>query len=71
MSFSAHLPVDLPQRASDQLAPLENFIASISLGMSAPSFLANPSASKLAEMHDHNSRLLIILAICPLPDPPR
>ena len=39
MSFSAHFPVLLPQRESDQLAPLPWPSASISRGMSTPSLL--------------------------------
>src|SRR5439155_12312868 len=70
MSFSAHLPVLLPQRESDQLAPLPWASASTRRGMSTPSFLANESDSKFATMQAHSSMLLMVLVICPEPTPP-
>ena len=65
MSFSAHLPVLLPQRDSDQLAPLPWPSAAASLGMFMPSDFARVSDSKFATMVAHSSMLLIILAIWP------
>src|SRR3984893_18333749 len=70
MSFSAHLPVLLPQRESDQLAPEPWPSASISLLTSTPSFLASVKHSKLATMQDHSSMLLTLLVICPAPTSP-
>ena len=70
MSFSAHLPVLLPQRESDQLAPLPWPSASTRRGMSTPSFFAKVSDSKFATMQDHSSMLLMVLVICPAPTPP-
>src|SRR5262249_36373566 len=70
MSFSAHFPVPVPQRDSDQLAPLPWLSASTSFGTSAPSDLASVSTSKFAHMHAHSSRLFMVLAIWPLPIAP-
>jgi hypothetical protein len=70
MSFSAHFPVPVPQRDSDQLAPLPWPSASTSLGTSVPSDLARVSTSKFAHMHAHSSRLFMVLAIWPLPIAP-
>ena len=53
MSFSAHLPVLLPQRDSDQLAPLPWPSAARRRGTSAPSCFASVSASKFAAMQAH------------------
>src|SRR5215813_11742903 len=71
MSFAAHLPVLLPQRESDQLAPLPCPSAAVRRGMSAPRRFASVSASKLAAMHAHSSMLLTVLAIWPAPTSPR
>ena len=71
MSFSAHLPVLLPQRDSDQLAPLPWPSAAISRGRSAPRCFASVSASKFAAMQAHSSMLLMVFAIWPAPTSPR
>src|SRR5690242_21171220 len=70
MSFSAHLPVLLPQRESDQLAPLPWPSASIRRGTSTPSFFANVRHSKFATMQAHSSMLLMLLVIWPAPTSP-